>query len=290
MARKGSKQNKRRQGMLAVVFPWLRRFGLGIAVCVSIIWLSSWLVISGAADRAWNGVQSYVLDVTANAGFRLKHVYVYGRYHADAPFLLALLNAQRGDPLFSIALDDARDLIQGSEWVRAVRIERRWPDTVIVHLTERKPSALWDVDGKLHLIDEQGVQIKTDRMERFSDLVIVTGDGAAQSSPMLLSKLRNAPPVLLHVLKAKRMGDRRWDLYFRDGFIVKMPEDDSFDFALSRLADLIDRKDVFDWPDIKSIDLRFSDQFIVETKRGGARDYLNRLLAPRQDGQEGASL
>lgn len=280
MATRRSDINKRRQGVLAVALPWLRRFWLGLLGLVAFTWLCSWLVITGAGERAVRSVQEVTLQALADLGFRVEHIYVHGREHADGAFLLALLNAEKGDPLFGVSLEEARELIEQTEWVAHARVERRWPNVIDISLQERVPSALWQRGDELFLLDERGTVIKTDRLDRFAGLIVVTGQGSAEASPALLQLLAAEPAVRDDVLGAARYGQRRWDLQFKNGIFVKMPEDESLGFALSRLAVLKEQKDLFDLPDIKSIDLRFPDQFIVETKRGVARDYMDRI-APK---------
>lgn len=141
--RQTSQKNKRRKGLLAVLIPLAKRFGLFFVITLSIAWLGAWVVLSGAASRFIDWTENQVILASAKAGFVVDDLLVEGRVNADAAFLLALLNVQKGDPLFGVSPAEAKKLLQETEWIKAARVERRLPSTLYIKLTERKPTALW---------------------------------------------------------------------------------------------------------------------------------------------------
>jgi cell division protein FtsQ len=45
---------------------------------------------------------------------------------------------------FTVDLDNVRESLEKLPWVREARVERRWPDTLVVSLTEQEPLARWN--------------------------------------------------------------------------------------------------------------------------------------------------
>jgi len=45
---------------------------------------------------------------------------------------------------FTVDLDNVRESLEKLPWVREARVERRWPDTLVVSLTEQVPLARWN--------------------------------------------------------------------------------------------------------------------------------------------------
>lgn len=263
--------NKRRKGVLAFLFPWMRRFGIVLGTFTAIIWLGAWLVMSGTLERCKNWVDQQIIMASAGAGFKIENILVEGRVHTDAETLMAVLNIAKGDPLFFFDPQAAQNLISQIGWVDHVRVERRWPDTVYIGISERQPLALWQDDNFLKLLDQKGEVIETDRLERFKTLKIVMGADAPQFTVNLIENLNAEPELAARVVAARRFGERRWDLVLDNKLVVKLPEQDMA-LAISRLADEERTSGVLQ-RDILSIDMREHGRMIIEARPGAVQEY-----------------
>ena len=280
--KRGTRQstfNKRRKGALAVVIPWVRRFGLAVAICVGVVWAGSWVYLSGALERFGNWTEGKILEQTADAGFAIQNIMVEGRQYTDPNILLAIINVKKGDPLFSVNPKEAQSLISEISWVENVRIERRLPDTLYVGITDRTPLALWKAEKRLKLLDDQGQIIVTDNLQRFSDLVMLVGEHAPEHAPEFIGNLMAEPEIYERVESANLLGDRRWDLYLKGGLVVKLPEEDEA-LALRRLAQAQSEDGLLD-QSLRTIDLREADRITVETKPGAVQNYKTGLEKTR---------
>ena len=54
---------------------------------------------------------------------------------------------------FTVDLERVRESLEKLPWVREARVERRWPDTLVVSLVEHVPLARWNDDA---LVDSEG--------------------------------------------------------------------------------------------------------------------------------------
>jgi cell division protein FtsQ len=282
---KGTRQsvmNKRRKGFLAVFFPWLKRFGIAFGVFVGVLWLGAWMVMSGTLERSQNWMQQQVLMASADMGFVVENILVEGREYTDPQTLLAVLNIEKGDPLFSFDPKAAQELITQISWVDHVRIERRWPDTLYIGITERVPMALWQHDNQVKLLDQKGGVILTENLERFKGLKIVMGADAPEFSVELMENLSGEPALAARVLAARRLGERRWDLVLDNGLVVKLPEQDMA-LALSRLAREEQESGVLQ-RDILSIDMREEGRMTVQARPGAVQEYKASLVPESKKG------
>lgn len=272
--KRGTRQstiNKRRKGVLAVVLPWLRRFGMVAAVCTGILWAGSWLYLSGAAGRAGDWTRDKILTASADMGFAVDDILVEGREYTDPHVLLAIVNIQKGDPLFAFNPRQAQELISQISWVDDVQIERRWPGTIYIGLAERQPLALWQSDKRLKLLDQKGKVIVTSDLQRFAGLVLVMGKNAPAAAPELIGNLKAEEHIYSRVETAKWIGARRWDMKLKNGIEIKLPEQDA-GLALRRLAEAHENDGLLD-KDIVSIDMREPGRITVRTKPGTVQDY-----------------
>lgn len=272
--RSGPKR-KIRQGPLSVALPWLKRFGVMGGVCLVVIWLGAWLIVTGAAERTAQWVGAQVIEATAAAGLRVQSVVVEGRFYTDAGLIKALLNIETGAPLLGVDPREAKRLLEKTTWVRRADIQRRFPGTISIRLTERRVVARLSGDGGVW-IDDEGAALRPDFGLRLPERPVV-GPASVLGRPaellFVLDMLRSDPALYARVVAAERRGGRRWDVVLRNGVVLKLPEDAQIGFALERLRDAHDAERVLDNSSIHSLDLRAPDRIIIQTKPGKLRDY-----------------
>ena len=181
------------------------------------------------------GVTLIALDVPAkvgtaageaigDAGFRVRSVDVQGIRRMDPKpvYRLALEEKTTAMPLVDVT--GIRERLLDYGWVKDARVSRRFPDTLVIDIVERKPAALWQDEHRLSLIDAEGVVLDRVPVSRMPDLPLLIGKGAnAQAVPLdrLLSK---APAMKAQLVSASWVGQRRWDLSFQSGETVALPE------------------------------------------------------------------
>lgn len=191
-------------------------------------------------------------------GLSLQNVYVEGRSKTAAQELLTALNLQRGDYIFKANLAECYDQIQKLKWVRSVMIERRLPSTLYIRLVEKKPIAIWQHQNKFYLVDTLGTVICEAPRQQYPHFMIVTGDNAPKALPQLLEILHQYPDLKDCTNGAIFVGQRRWDLLFKRGLRIKLPEAD-MERSCKWLIKLIKEKRLNN-PEIQEVDLRNADR------------------------------
>ncbi len=227
--------------------------------------------MSGALDRVHNGLQHKAYATLADAGFRVENILVEGRAEVDAEVLRAIINLERGDPIFAFDPAETREMIERLSWVREAHVERRLPNTVYVGLVERTPVALWQHKNKLRVIDAEGVTLTDKLSVNQKSLPIVVGEYANEQAYDLLVMLNAEPGIQKLVEAATWVGDRRWDLALKNDMVVRLPEMD-IGLALSRLSQAQEQDKILD-KDLSVIDLREKDRITVRTRPGAVQEY-----------------
>lgn len=264
-AKKQPATRRRTQPRKRVVPLWRRRSALaGIAIMLVTAALAYgwWAWREGLPHRLAEDARQAAMQRSLDLGFRVKEVFVEGRKNTPAAALRKALAVERGAPILFVDLAAARDRLLALPWVSDVSVERVLPDTVVVHLIERRPMALWQHEGRFALIDETGTVIERDDLGRFSDLVVVVGDhSAAAEAAGLLATLATETDLSERVTAVVRVSGRRWNLRFADGLNVQMPEEDP-GHGWRRLADYERRHGLLGLG-LKTIDLRLPDRVVV---------------------------
>ena len=232
--------------------------------------------MSGASTRFGGWAEQKFYDVTADIGFDVQNILVEGRRYTDADALKAIINLDQGDALLSLKPNEVKSQLEKLSWVRSVHVERRFPQTVYIGLTERQPMALWQRQKRLSLIDENGVILTEHKLDRFKDYIILTGADVPEHAYAFLRQLQAQAGIQKRVEAATLISGRRWDLKLKNGVIVKLPEEETA-LALSRLALMQEQENLMD-QDVNVIDVREQTRITVRTKPGAVKEYATKFF------------
>ena len=163
-------------------------------------------------------------EAVGNAGFRVKSVDVQGIKRMDPRpvYEIALDQKTTAMPLVDVA--DIRKRLLEFGWVKDARVSRRFPDTLVIDIVERRPAALWQDEDRLTLIDAEGVVLDRVPVAQMPDLPLLIGKGANAQTVPLERLLDKAPSLKAQLESATWVGQRRWDLSFQSGETVALPE------------------------------------------------------------------
>ena len=114
-----------------------------------------------------------------------------------------------------------RQLLQFG-WVKDARVSRRLPDTLVIDIVERTPAALWQNQGQLALIDNEGVVLDRVPVDKMPDLPLLIGPGANGQAQQLGRLMDSVPTLKPQLASATWVGGRRWDLNFQSGETVAL--------------------------------------------------------------------
>ncbi|VWX46545.1 cell division protein FtsQ/DivIB [Novosphingobium sp. 9U] len=184
--------------------------------------LLAWVVASAAGLPSFAGLQ--LAQVASDAGFEVRHVDVRGVKNINElkVYERALAQQDRAMPL--VDLESLRQDLLALSWVKDARVSRQLPDTLVIDIVEREPHAVLRKADRFVLIDDTGHELETVARGRAQGKLIVSGMGAGQQV-VALSKLLDAAPALKpRVQEAEWIGNRRWNVTFKTGQVLALPE------------------------------------------------------------------
>jgi len=235
---------------------WRLALGVFFMFCV-IAFMGLWL--GGFLPDAKRSGQDFVKNRLVAMGFVVNRVDVMGEGRLSEPAVRQVLGVNQGDYLFELDLKTAQARVENISWVERAIVRRLWPDPIVVQIIERKPYALWQSDGDLHLIDRDGIAIQKASAENWPGMPLIVGEDApdlyfeAEQTIRQYGVLDGRVSTLIH------HNTGRWDLILDDGAIkIKLPAGD-FEPALRSLSKLHGQTRVLDRA-ISEIDLRLPDR------------------------------
>ncbi len=205
------------------------------------------------------GVKAFY-DYTADAGLMLETVYIDGTNYLEDGVIRSAL-PEKEIPLMSLSLPILKRTVENIGWVEAVEIQRKLPNQLHLHVTERVPQAIWQYNGNLHLIDRNGAVISLSDIVRFSYLPVIVGEEANLYASSLLTFLMEEPELMHRISSIILVSGRRWNVRFKNGIEVKLPEEQP-DVRWRYLAKMQRESRILD-REIRYIDLRNADAIYV---------------------------
>ena len=205
-------------------------------------------------------------------GFTLKHVETRGNHRVSTQAIYDIAFDQQSSAMPLVDLDGTRARLLRLPWIGEARVSRRLPDTLVIEVIERVPVAVWQQNGRLSLIDAEGVELEPVRVEAMPDLMRLIGPGANRRYGALNALLGAAPRLRPMITDATWIGDRRWDLHFQGGETLSLPEGEAeARRAIERFAQL-DQRDSLLGRGFARIDMRDPRRAYVRISREpGAR-------------------
>ncbi|MEO8382296.1 MAG: FtsQ-type POTRA domain-containing protein [Acidobacteriota bacterium] len=200
--------------------------------------------------------------------FGVHTIEIAGAAHTPRPALDRATASYIGLNLFQIDIERVQRDLGGLGWVRSVRIEKALPDTLRIHITERKPVALAQVNDRLMYVDEAGVTFaELSPAVGNDDLPLIADASGAEltRSVQLLNELRaQDQPLYERISEVWPIPPRGFALYDRDlGAVVYANAED----VSSKYRNLRAVLRADDNPKIEYADLRFADRVIVRPAR-----------------------
>lgn len=201
-------------------------------------------------------------DIAARAfGFDISAITITGQSRLTENELLDAAGVTPRQSLLFLDAGAVRERLLAIPLVKTARVMKLYPNRLVVAIEERRPQALWQRDGRISVVSDDGVAIDELRDERYLGLPFVVGDGAQKRLPEFLAIREGMGDLAQRVKAGVLVAGRRWDIEMTNGVIVKLPEADpgraiGVLIRLQREARILDK-------DVMAIDLRADNRVTV---------------------------
>ena len=269
--------------LIALVERYLpHRAGVAATVLILLGSAGFGIVKGGHVDELTEALSDTRNALANSAGFRITTVAINGRKQLSQDEVLATGGVNGRSSLLFLDAEAVRDRLKANPWIADATVLKLYPGQLQINIVERSAFALWQQDGHLSVIAEDGAVLEPYVSRRFVSLPLVVGSGAAPRARDFLALLDRYPQVRSVTKAAIFVGERRWNLRLKDGLDVRLPENDVGN-ALAQLSKL-DQEDKLFSRDIVAIDMRLPDRFVVQLSDDAAkaRDELFKDKKPKK--------
>ena len=243
----------------------------GIAATVLILLGSAAFgIVKGGHIEAFTTAVSDTRNAIANsAGFRITSVAINGRKQLSQDEVLAIGGVNGRSSLLFLDAATVRDRLKANPWIADATVLKFYPGQLQIDIVERSAFALWQQDGRISVISDDGAVLEPYLSRRFVSLPLVVGKGAEIRARDFLALLARYPQVKSVTKAAVLVGERRWNLRLKDGLDIRLPENDVGN-ALAELSRLDKEEKLFS-RDIVAVDMRLPDRLTVQLSDDAAK-------------------
>jgi cell division protein FtsQ len=245
-----------RAGVAATVLLLLGSAGFGI-------------VRGGHLEELTSALSDTRNAIANSAGFRITTVAINGRKQLTQDEVLAIGGVNGRSSLLFLDAAAVRDKLKANPWIADATVLKLYPGQLQIDIVERSAFALWQQDGRLSVIADDGAVLESYLTRRFLSLPLVVGKGAETHARDFLALLARYPQVRSVTKAAIFVGERRWNLRLKDGLDIRLPENDVGN-ALASLS-RFDKEERLFSRDIVAIDMRLPDRLIVQLSDDAAK-------------------
>lgn len=196
------------------------------SICLALIFAAAavlaWVVASFAGVPTMAAAE--LASLASRAGFEVRHVEVRGVQRMNEMTVYEKVLAKRDQAMPLVDLDALRAELLRFAWVDDARVSRQLPDTLVVDIVERTPRAAMRKGGGFVLIDAGGHELEPIKAERARRMLVLAGAGAGRRLGELERLFASAPGLKPQVREAEWVGNRRWNLTFKTGQVLALPE------------------------------------------------------------------
>ncbi len=257
--------------------------GAGASAAAMLLLASTYYgVVKGGHEPAIAAQIQDICDAAANRlGFHIAEIALAGEHEVSREDILSLAGVTGRSSLLFLDAAQTRNRLLSNPWIAQAAVLKLYPNRLRIEIKERKAFALWQKEGRVSLIADDGTVLETYVPQRFAALPLVVGDGAEHAAQDILDLLKRYPPVAKSVAAAVLVAERRWNLHLKNGVEVLLPEREPAR-ALTLLVGL-DRDKKLLSRDIVTVDLRLPDRVTVRQSDAAAAARAQALKAAEKD-------
>ncbi len=203
----------------------------------------------------------------SQARFPIENVQLHGNVVLTrSDDIQAVLPNVKQQSFFDVDLADVSQKIQSLPWIESASVERVWPNTLNVTLTERQVAYRW---GEKELVDIYGNRFLNTAPELFAKLPKIDGvEGHESEVIYAYQQLRQALGHRVESLDINYFTLNKylsWELHLNSGLVVKFGRD-NYQKRLERFSDAYLLGQIPDLGRLKSLDFRYNKGFSVKWK------------------------
>ena len=140
----------------------------------------------------------------------------------DKKDIIKIIKPYLNTSIFFIPLEDISELILENNWVDKVKINIDYKNTIFIEILEFESVGIYNFNNRNYFFNSEGNIIDYKNSNDLSkNLIIFTGQSSTLNASSLLDTINLVEKDFKSkILQANYVGDRRWDLFLKNGILI----------------------------------------------------------------------
>jgi cell division protein FtsQ len=161
-----------------------------------------------AVAAMWQDARDWAANI---AGVHIGSVALSGNHHLTREEVLAIAGITGRTSLLFLDVEQARERLKENPWIADATLLKLYPRELQISIKERAAFALWQKNGAVRVIADDGTVLEPYVSPRLVALPLVVGEGADKRAKEHLGLLDSHPALRDLVRASILVGERRWN-------------------------------------------------------------------------------
>ena len=193
--------------------------------------------------------------------FTIKNFEIKNTENTDIDLAYSKLEKFKNNNIFLINNDEIASSITDLDFVKNIGIKKIYPDKIKININEHKIVAVISNKENKYILSKEGHIIKNYN-DKFNSLPLIYGKNTENYFPYFYKLLNDINFNLNKVKYLKYFESNRWDIFLKDGKLIKLSSDESE--IKKSLADFIAVYSDKKFEQYKIFDFRVKNQLILK--------------------------
>lgn len=210
---------------------------------------------------SFSHVKTFLSHVTQWWNYKLENVIIVGRENIEEQKIQSLVESYLQQNIFSIPINEIQQKIRQLPEVSSALVRRVYPNQLMLFIREREVTVIWFDGARYNYLDYSGKILQTVPEQEIGYYPFVTGKSANLHLHEFISMLKAVPGYQSRVIGGEYVAERRWNLHFKNGYVVYLPEKAPLK-ALTKINWLDQKYHILD-KDMEILDLRHPEHVVL---------------------------
>ena len=193
--------------------------------------------------------------------FTIKNFIIKNTENTDIDLAYSKLEKFKNNNIFLINNDEIASTITDLDFVKDIGIKKIYPDKIEININEHKIVAVISNKENKYILSEEG-HIIENYNDKFNSLPLIYGKNTENYFPYFYKLLNEINFDLSKIKYLKYFESNRWDIFLKDGKLIKLSSDKSE--AKESLTNFIAIYSDKKFEQYKIFDFRVKNQLIIK--------------------------
>jgi cell division protein FtsQ len=157
---------------------WPRGVGVAATAVIIVASLAYGVVRGDHVPSIIAGIKGTRDGIAGATGFRIVSIALAGNHHVSREEVLAAAGVTGTTSLLFLDVDQTRERLKTNPWIADATVLKLYPGELQIGVKEREAFALWQKDGRVSVIADDGTVLEPYVAPRLIQLPLVVGEGA----------------------------------------------------------------------------------------------------------------